>query len=121
MQSKPFALSVLAMFVAVQDPGKKSQVPRQGRIGEENVENFPGGVCPVLPKCTNSRQCEQLLAKMCSNELIPCHGKPKLKIFLARTALGGKIRILDPRILATPRHSPTLPSKRFLGKPSAVA
>ena len=62
MQSKPFALSVLAMFVAVQDPGKKSQVfvPRRGRVGKENVENFPGGGCPVLPKYTNSHQCEQI-------------------------------------------------------------
>ena len=62
VQSKPFALSILAMFVAVQDPGKKSQVfvPRRGRVGEENVENSPGGVCPVLPKCTNSCQCAQI-------------------------------------------------------------
>ena len=36
------------MFVAVQDPGEKSQVfvPRWGGVGEENVEDFPGGGDP---------------------------------------------------------------------------
>ena len=46
-RSQWFSLSLggLAMFVAVQDPGKKSQVfvPRRGGAGKENVENFLGG------------------------------------------------------------------------------
>ena len=58
------------MFVAVQDPGEKSQVfaPCPGGVGKENVENFPGGAAL-------SRQNVQILAEV--YKLIPHQNRLK--------------------------------------------
>ena len=81
------SLGGLAMFVVVQDPGKKSQVfvPRQGGVGKENVENFPGRGCPVSPKCTTNSS-----PKWAKMSKFPAMARQKSNFFLAGTALAGK-------------------------------